>query len=404
VNATTVQLAELVGPGGIFTDGDWVESKDQDPNGAVRLLQLADVGIGAFLDKSARFLTSQKAAALRCTYLQPGDLMIARMPDPIGRSCIFPGAEQPCVTVVDVCILRPDKRRADPRWLLHALNSPQFRFQVERFTTGTTRKRISRKNLSSLSLQLPPLDDQRRIAAILDKADGIRRKRREAIAMTEELLRSTFLEMFGDPVTNPKAFDVQRLSGLVTEVKSGWSAKGEDRPYGDGELGVLKVSAVTSGSYKPEEHKAVAEAAITKELVVPAHGDLLFSRANTKDLVAATCIVERADQRVFLPDKLWRITTKRSCVLPEYLLYVFKHERFRNGLRSKATGTSGSMLNISKAKVLETGVPVPPLVQQEQFASVFWKSLEVKRKLMEGAESADDLFHSLVQRAFAGEL
>src|SRR4051795_4144941 len=90
-------LAELL-KDGLFVDGDWVESKDQDPNGEVRLIQLADIGNGEFLNKSARFLTLEKARELKCIFLKSGDILIARMPDPIGRACIFPGATQPCAT------------------------------------------------------------------------------------------------------------------------------------------------------------------------------------------------------------------------------------------------------------------------------------------------------------------
>src|SRR4051794_17508284 len=84
-----VSLTEL-SSGGLFSDGDWIESKDQDPTGSVRLTQLADVGVGDFRDRSSRWLREDQAAALGCTFLQPGDLLIARMPDPIGRACMVP--------------------------------------------------------------------------------------------------------------------------------------------------------------------------------------------------------------------------------------------------------------------------------------------------------------------------
>ncbi|ANO14592.1 hypothetical protein BAB77_12585 [Mycobacteroides abscessus] len=100
-----VALADLLSDG-LFVDGDWVESKDQDPDGDVRLIQLADVGDGVFRDRSSRFLTSEKAKELRCTFLEPGDVLVARMPEPLGRACIFPGVGQPAVTAVDVCIIR----------------------------------------------------------------------------------------------------------------------------------------------------------------------------------------------------------------------------------------------------------------------------------------------------------
>src|SRR5690242_19759632 len=104
-----VTLSQIIGKDGIFVDGDWVESKDQDPTGSVRLIQLADVGEGKFVNKSKRYLTIEKATELKCTFLKPGDVLVARMPDPIGRACIFPELGEQCVTVVDVCIIRPDK-------------------------------------------------------------------------------------------------------------------------------------------------------------------------------------------------------------------------------------------------------------------------------------------------------
>ncbi|MDQ3670577.1 MAG: type I restriction endonuclease subunit S, partial [Actinomycetota bacterium] len=109
----TAVIGDLTTNDGTFTDGDWVETKDQDPEGDVRLTQLADVGDGVFRDRSRRFLTSESAAHLGCTFLEPGDLLIARMPDPLGRACVFPGDSRRCVTAVDVCIVRPGSGSAD---------------------------------------------------------------------------------------------------------------------------------------------------------------------------------------------------------------------------------------------------------------------------------------------------
>src|SRR6266480_2819190 len=123
-------ISELIQEDGVFVDGDWVESKDQDPEGDVRLIQLADVGDGVYRNKSARFLTSAKAMQLGCTFLKPGDLLIARMPDPLGRACIFPGDEKPSVTVVDVCIVRTGNGGTNHRWLMHHINAAEMRSAI----------------------------------------------------------------------------------------------------------------------------------------------------------------------------------------------------------------------------------------------------------------------------------
>src|SRR3982751_6693230 len=84
------KLSEIIGNAGLFCDGDWVETKDQDKNGEVRLIQLADIRDGYFRDKSDRHLTFKRAKELNCTFLSKGDILLARMPEPLGRSCIFP--------------------------------------------------------------------------------------------------------------------------------------------------------------------------------------------------------------------------------------------------------------------------------------------------------------------------
>jgi len=146
---TSGRVPELIGADGLFSDGDWVESKDQDPAGDVRLVQLADVGDGEYRNRSSRFLTQLKAQELDCSFLHRGDILVARMPDPLGRACLFPGDPKQCVTVVDVCIIRPAPDAVDTRWLLHTINSPDIRDTIAALEYCTTRKRISRSNLGS---------------------------------------------------------------------------------------------------------------------------------------------------------------------------------------------------------------------------------------------------------------
>jgi type I restriction enzyme S subunit len=162
-------IPEFIGSDSVFSDGDWVESKDQDPEGNVRLIQLADIGDGNYRDKSNRFLTKEKAIELKCTFLEVGDVLVARMPDPLGRACIFPGDEKEAVTVVDVCIIRAEESKINHKWLMHFINSPQSRRTIESLQSGTTRKRISRKNLAKIEFPVPPLPEQERIVAKLEE-------------------------------------------------------------------------------------------------------------------------------------------------------------------------------------------------------------------------------------------
>ncbi len=184
----SARLDELIAADGLMTDGDWVESKDQDPAGDVRLIQLADVGDGVFRDRSSRFLTSDKARELGCTILRSGDVLVSRMADPLGRACQFPGDDRTCATVVDVCIIRPGTGGPDQRWLMAAINSPAVRARIGRLASGSTRKRVSRKNLAAVRVNVPPLNEQRRIVAALDSAIARSRRAREALDAIPSLL------------------------------------------------------------------------------------------------------------------------------------------------------------------------------------------------------------------------
>lgn len=177
-----------------LTDGDWVESKDQDPSGDVRLIQLADVGEGKYRDRSSRFLTSSTADRLRCTYLQPSDVLIARLPRPLGRACIFPGDPKPSITAVDVAIARCGKDLLDPEYLVIAINSETTRRSILEAATGTTRQRVSTGNLKKLILSVPPEAEQHRIVAKVDRlmalCDELEIKLQQARVEAEKLLDS----------------------------------------------------------------------------------------------------------------------------------------------------------------------------------------------------------------------
>jgi len=226
-------LSELIDEAGILIDGDWIESKDQDPNGDVRLIQLSDIGDGFYRNRSNRYLTSCKAKELQCTFLKQGDVLIARMPDPLGRACIFPGDEKPCITAVDVCIVRPGNSGIQNKWILHTVNSPQFRNFIEKFERGTTRKRISRKNLISIEFPIPPLAEQKRIVAkveaLLARVNAARERLEKVPAILKRFRQSVLAAACSGRLTedwredNPNLNNAQKIIDRISkERKDYW--------------------------------------------------------------------------------------------------------------------------------------------------------------------------------------
>ncbi|EAU0857680.1 restriction endonuclease subunit S, partial [Salmonella enterica] len=212
--------------------------------------------------------------------------------------------------------------------------------ELKNIAPSTTVAIVNKSRFSELKIPSPPLEEQKRIAAILDKAADICQKREQATKLVDDFLHSIFLEMFGDPVENPKGWKKDKIKKGVLDITSGWSATGENIPCKSNEFGVLKISSVTSGIFKPEENKVVDCKTIpaSKKLIRPKKGDLLFSRANTRELVAAICMVHQDYDNLFLPDKLWSIKLNHELLLPEFFLILIQNEKVRELLTKQATG------------------------------------------------------------------
>lgn len=215
-NWTYKPLANLCN---VFVDGDWIESKDQS-NSGIRLIQTGNIGVGVYLDKTERskFISEETFYSLNCTEIFEGDILISRLPDPIGRACILPKLSSRAITAVDVAIVRP-KSEILPRFVLHYTKSENYADCIATFTKGSTRKRVSRKNLGSIKFPVPPLEVQRHIVVELDKINNTIEDCREVLRSLDALAQSLFYDYFGDPVTNPKGFKCNKL-GQQNELSS----------------------------------------------------------------------------------------------------------------------------------------------------------------------------------------
>lgn len=243
----TASIASVARPGG-FHDGDWVESKDQDPDGEIRLLQLADVGDGRFRDRSDRRMNEEAFERLNCSPVWPGDVLIARMPDPLGRACIVPNGLGRAVTVVDVAVLRCDDARADRRYVAYAINATPTRTYMESLQDGATRQRIPRKRLGRVRIPFPLLDEQRAIADYLDREtariDTLIEEQHRLIEMLRERRRSVASDLLGDRVgqgTRLKWFfdELDRRAGVEADtlplmsVSISWGVRRRDEVIQD---------------------------------------------------------------------------------------------------------------------------------------------------------------------------
>jgi type I restriction enzyme S subunit len=292
-------------------------------------------------------------------------------------------------------------------YLERYLRSPQARrLYASRMQGAVARRRsLTKSDFLKLEVPFPPIDDQIRIAHLLGKVEGLIAQRKQHLQQLDDLLKSVFLEMFGDPVRNEKGWNVYPCNRAVLDISSGTSYGGEDRPFvSPDEVGVLKISAVTKGTFDPAEFKVVNPAQITKALRFVRRGDFLFSRANTVELVAACCVVPQDYTQLFLPDKLWALTLNPKLINPQFFNYLLKNKRYRDVVRSLASGGHDSMLNISMKKFMELDVPCPPGEIQNQFAAIVEKVEGIKSRYQQSLTDLEALYGALSQQAFKGEL
>ena len=212
------------------TDGDWIESKDQSDEG-IRLIQTGNVGNGYFKLKEDKphFISEDTMSRLRCTEIFEGDCLVSRLPDPVGRACIIPNVGCRMITAVDCTIIRFGNNYL-PQFFVYFSQSLKYQNSINNSTTGTTRKRISRKNLEEISIPVPPLSEQERIVSELDLLSGIIEKKKAQLKEYDKLAQSIFYDMFGDPVINEKGWEVKML-GDEFDVSSGGTPSTKNIEY-----------------------------------------------------------------------------------------------------------------------------------------------------------------------------
>ncbi len=288
------------------------------------------------------------------------------------------------------------------RYLAYALQF--FTPNISLLAGSTTFKEVARSSLRGFKIPVPPMKEQRRIVELLDQADALRRMQRDADAKAARVLPTLFLKMFGDPATNPMGWPLVPLSKVIKSIEAGWSAPSNGRPAGEQEFGVLKVSAVTSGRFRAKENKFVAETGDANNLITVKKGDLIFSRANTRELVAATCIVEEDHPNLFLPDKLWRLTPFENTASAIFLKELFWQNGMRDKFRASSSGSSSSMLNITQEAVLRTLAPIPPFAKQKEFESIACIALESIRQMASAEIGIEEIWSNLLRESFSGNI
>jgi type I restriction enzyme S subunit len=397
------KIEDAAGKCGLFTDGDWILSENMAAEGTIGVIQLKHVGVGEFHDKEFQFISNSTFNKLGCTEVRPGDVLISRMADPIGRACIVPRLPFCAVTAVDVSILRVDESVADSRFITHLCNSQLVRNRIARAARGTTRSRITRTELGETEIPLPPLSEQRQIAGRLEQADRLVHTRRYALELTDTFLPAAFLELFGDPAENPRAFDRVQVEGLFADSRDGakcgpFGSALKKHEYVAAGIPVWTMNNVGANEFVEDGCLYITPQKFEELAAYDAqNGDILISRAGT---VGRMAIVRTKHPRSIIHSNIIRLSLNHAKILPIYFVALMTW--FAPRVARLKRGQEDAYTFMSTWSLGELQIPLPPFPLQQKFAALVERVECLRAVQREALRQAEHIFASLLHRAFSG--
>jgi type I restriction enzyme, S subunit len=295
--------------------------------------------------------------------------------------------------------LQPKNNLLDSHYLWHWLEVGKK--QLLEQANGSTFKQVTRNAIGSCKIPVPPIEEQKRIAAILDKADRVRRKRQEAIQLTEELGRSIFLDMFGDPVTNPKGWEIKKLSTTFSKSPQ----IGIIKPaHADGHYPVIRVGEIGNREVNLEKCGKVTLSEQETEKFRCNLGDVLLARAiGSESHLGKASMLQETNQTIVFDSHVMRLRFDLNIMLPDFFIQWLTTQGGRHLFMKKA-GRTAVQFNVNGKQISSIDIPLPPVHKQREFSIIYSKLMNSLSKGENIQELNNNLFNSLLQRAFRGEL
>ena len=400
-----VKLSDGASQDGLFCDGDWIEKKDQDPNGAVRLIQLADIGVCEFKDKSSRYITEDKGIELNCTYLQKGDILIARLPEPLGRACIFP-FEGKYITAVDIAIVRILRKGINPKYVMYMINSPQFRNEIKKYESGTTRKRISRKNLDRIDFDVPPLPEQECIVTRIEElfsqldsgAETLKKIKRQLAVYRQAAVTAAY-----PTLTEENTCCLSELAEISGGITKGRRFEGSETVF----LPYLRVANVQNGYLDLTEIKEIQLKKSEIEQYLMHFGDVLYTEGGDRDKLGRGTIWRDEIENCVHQNHVFKARIDAEKALSLYVAYWSMTTPARNYFYTKGK-QSVNLASINKTVLSMLPIPLAPLDQQNNIVAEIESKLSVcdiiEKTVDTALQQAEAMRQSILKRAFEGGL
>lgn len=334
--------------------------------------------------------------------LQEGDILISHINSTkhLGKCAIYEGDEVNIIHGMNLLCLRVDENKAHAKYVFYMLSSSGFLEQLPKITKNSVNQSsFNVKSFQKLNLPLPPLETQKKIAAVLEKADQLRKDCKQMEQELNSLAQSVFIDMFGDPVTNPKGWGSSSLEAemqFLTSGSRGWAKHYDD----EGDSIFIRIQNVLKDKLRLNDIQKISPPNTQEAIRTKVQdGDILLSI--TADLGRA-CVVRNIESDSYISQHLALIRIKESNLVPEFLSAFLISPAGIGQFEQKNKGGTKAGLNFSDIRSIK--VLLPPKELQVKFKKIK-EDLEQKIiQLNQTAKVYDDLFNSLMQKAFKGEL
>ena len=296
-------------------------------------------------------------------------------------------------------VLRPLPEVLDTQYLFHWVKTGHFINEMIKLATGQSYPAVSDKIILNSKIPLPPLAEQRRIASILDQADELRQKRQQAIEKLDQLLQATFIDMFGDPVSNPKGWEAKPIDNICANIVDCVNKTAPIVEY-ETPYKMIRTTNVRNHKVDISSVRYVEKETFDKwnRRLTPKRGDVILTREAP---VGEVGILE-SDDSVFLGQRLMLYRVNLELTTPEYLLYFLMSDNLKMQYEQMSSGSTVKHLSVPQCS--KWSIYLPPIVLQLKF-SEFYKMIHANLELMRiSYNKADTLFKSLQNQAFSGTL
>ncbi|MFH1284552.1 MAG: restriction endonuclease subunit S [Candidatus Peregrinibacteria bacterium] len=323
---------------------------------------------------------------------EKGDILIS-VRAPVGPTNV---CDQQCCIGRGLSAIRP-RKDVDQQYLLFYLRKVEL--EISNKGRGSTFSAITQKDLKSIKIPLPPIEEQKRIVRILDQADSLRQKRQKAISLLDDYLKAVFLEMFGDPVTNPKGWGIKSLKEITSKIGSGATPRGGKNAYKTEGVSLIRSLNIHDDKFLHknlafiDDKQAVALANVKVEL-----RDVLLNITGASvcrcAIVVDSVLPARVNQHVAI------IRPKKEILNSYYLLHLLISFRYKKKLIRMATAGGATREALTKLQIEQSLVPVPSIELQNKFASIVEGIKSLKHNMTYQAKELELQFQALMKRSF----